>query len=332
MREIGDLWLLAITAFILLWLMVLINAGFQVMPANRIRYLMPLWPLAALAGAALISRLTRRLPATLVLIVADLWLVRGVHVSRSTEVRLEIDLLVPSTIHHVWRALDEQESAGDLLVADVDALNRDPARHYDRWLSRPYRILDRHRDETLTSIEDVHERYPWIWLLYLERDRAAVRDTFSELGQIQCETAFSDGEFVLERHALPGLACPIVPDRYSLEPGFTLTEPAITLRDDVLAIDLLARSDDAHAFTHYSITLQLFNVETLDISAQVDFGIGRGEIVPLYAEMDVTQLPPGEYALRMALYNWETGERSVARDLLLGHVSDIHTLQHIVLE
>ena len=53
------LWLLIFTAVAYLWLALLVNARFHVMPSNRIRYLISLWPLAALAGAVLLRRSAR---------------------------------------------------------------------------------------------------------------------------------------------------------------------------------------------------------------------------------------------------------------------------------
>ena len=95
---------------------------------------------------------------------------------------------------------------------------------------------------------------------------------------------------------------------------------------------LVGWSEDAQAPVHYSIALHLIDVATLERSAQLDLGIGAGNIVPLHAEFDLGELAAGEYTLRLTLYNWETDVRLSARDLTLGHVSDIHTLQHVFLE
>ena len=38
-------------------------------------------------------------------------------------------------------------------------------------------------------------------------------------------------------------------------------------------------------------------------------------------------MPRGEYELRVALYDWQTGARLPARDLETGETSDMHTLQ-----
>ena len=44
--------------------------------------------------------------------------------------------------------------------------------------------------------------------------------------------------------------------------------------------------------------------------AQGDVGVGPGAIRPrLRSEIDVSALPPGDYELRVALYDWQTGAR-----------------------
>ena len=152
------------------------------------------------------------------------------------------------------------------------------------------------------------------------------------LERVLCEVVYDERSFTLERHALPGLACPNAPIRLAFDEGFTLAEPDIAVVDGSLRVDLLLRSEDAQAPVHYSIALHLIDVATLERSAQLDLGIGAGNIVPLHAEFDLGELAAGEYALRFSLYNWETDVRLSARDLTLGHVSDIHTLQHVFLD
>ena len=62
--------------------------------------------------------------------------------------------------------------------------------------------------------------------------------------------------------------------------------------------------------------------------AQGDVGVGPGAIVPLRSEIDVSALPPGDYEVHVALYDWQTGARLSARDLETGADGDMHTLHH----
>ena len=326
------LWLSAFTAFALLWLMILINALFGVMARNRMRYLISLWPLVCLSVAAMFQRPARQLAPPLLALLLALWTFSGIQFSQSRDYRVDGHYLVPSQIHYAYRALDDNMQPGDLLLLDSEAIQMDPARHYDRWLSRPHRILNRSLDDPLGDILPIHERSPWVWLLYRSEDRISMMKHTAGLERVLCEVVHDERSFILERHALPGLACPNAPVRLAFDEGFTLAEPDIAVVDRSLRVDLLLRSEDAQAPVHYSIALHLIDVATLERSAQLDLGIGAGNIVPLHAEFDLGELAAGEYALRISLYNWETDVRLSARDLTLGHVSDIHTLQHIFLE
>ena len=71
------LWLLIFTAVAYLWLALLVNARFQIMPSNRIRYLISLWPLAGLTSAVLLRRPARLLAPPVLALLLALWLVQG---------------------------------------------------------------------------------------------------------------------------------------------------------------------------------------------------------------------------------------------------------------
>ena len=325
-------WLPVFTALALLWGMLLINAQLRVMAPNRIRYLMSLWPLAALSVAVILRRPARFLAMPLLVLLLTLWALSGLHFTRSRDYRINIHYLHPSEIHHVYRALDRNMQEGDLLVIDWEATQMDPGRHYDRWISRPYRILDRAQEDPLADILPLHERHPWVWLLYRNQDRSAVKMATAGMERKLCEVVFDERGYSLERLALPGLSCPESPARFDFAGGVTLAEPEVSSQDGKLLVDLMLRSNEARKPVHFSISLQLFSIESQEWVAQRDVGIGPGNVIPLHAGIETGALPPGEYALRLALYNWETGERITGRDLMLGHVSDIHTLQHVLLD
>ncbi len=326
------LWLPLFTAITFFGLVLIVNALIGVMARNRLRYLIPLWPLAALSLAATFQRPARQLAPPLLALMLALWTWSGVQFSRSRDFRVSDHYLIPSQIHIAYRALDDNMRPGDLLVIDWEATQTDPGRFYDRWISRPYRVLDRAQEDPLADILPLHARHPWVWLLYRTQDRSAVRKTTAGLERKLCEVAFDQHGYSLERLALPGLSCPGLPARFDFGEGIILAEPDVALQDETLLVDLLFRSNDAQKLYHFSVSLQLYQLATQRWVAQQDLGIGPGNIIPLHAEIDTGPLSPGEYALRIALYNWESGERNVARDLALGHVSDIHTLQHIFLD
>ena len=71
-KEVSAVWLLLFTSAVLLALVTVINEVFKVIVDNRIRYLIPLWPLAALLSAATLWRLSRRY-RRLVAVLLTLW-------------------------------------------------------------------------------------------------------------------------------------------------------------------------------------------------------------------------------------------------------------------
>ena len=70
----------------------------------------------------------------------------------------------------------------------------------------------------------------------------------------------------------------------------------------------------------YSFALHLLDGDN-QVRAQVDMGLPDAGQSCRYLEIPADNLPPGEYSLHTAVYNWQTGERltSVGAD---GTVSD----------
>lgn len=174
--------------------------------------------------------------------------------------------------------------------------------------------------------------FPSVSLLFRTRDRADIPPLMEAPGRTFCERLLDDHGFVLECYALAGAWCPARPARFAFDNGITLAEPVISLRNDALRAELLLHSDDALVSHAYSLSLQLVDVNSLETVAQQDTGLGRGKVLVLHPRIDVSALPAGEYALRLVLYDWGSGIRSSGRDLTLGHVGDIFTLQHVFLE
>lgn len=87
------------------------------------------------------------------------------------------------------------------------------------------------------------------------------------------------------------------------------------------------RSADDNLLSNYSLALHIIDPRTGTRVAQGDVGVGPGFYVMAESEIDLSTLPPGDYELHMALYNWQTGDRLGARDPQTGTASDMHVLQ-----
>ena len=152
-------------------------------------------------------------------------------------------------------------------------------------------------------------------------------DLPQELGRGFCERALDEWGFTLERYALHSVEnCPDRPVRLEFDSGIQLTAPEITVQDDLLRLDAHFRSADETLLARYSLAVHVFKAQSGERVAQGDTGVGPGAIVPLRSEVDISALPPGEYELRVALYDWRTGARLLARDLETGASGDFHTL------
>ena len=322
--RVSSLWLLGFTALSVLAVMIAINALIQVLEVNRIRYLMPLWPLTALLVGAGLWRLAirHRIMATGML---TLWLITGAGLTVVTEYRYGLGYFFRTDIRQLFPVVRQLVPASDLLLLDYtpDLVNsgwfvdrEDISPHVYRYKSDPYeRVRQNHAD------------YPYLWLLYLSKDRVGFADLPEQLGRVFCERALDEWGFTLERYALHSVEnCPDRPVRLEFDSGIRLTVPEITVQDDLLRLDAHFRSADEQLLARYSLAVHVFKAQSGERVAQGDTGVGPGAIVPLRSEVDISALPPGEYELRVALYDWRTGARLLARDLETGASGDFHTL------
>ena len=95
----------------------------------------------------------------------------------------------------------------------------------------------------------------------------------------------------------------------------------------MLRLDAHFRSEDDYLLSRYSLALHVFDSQSGERVAQGDTGVGPGAIVPLRSEIEVSALSPGDYELRVALYDWQTGARLSSHDTETDEVGDMHTLQ-----
>ena len=114
--------------------------------------------------------------------------------------------------------------------------------------------------------------------------------------------------------------------RLAFDSDIQLTAPEISLRDSLLRLDAHFRSADDYLLSRYSLAVHVIDRRGERV-AQGDTGVGPGAIVPLRSEIDVSELPRGEYELRVALYDWRTGARLSGRDLETGAVGEMLALQ-----
>ena len=326
-RPAGAGWLLTFVSVTLLLLIIAANEALRIVSERRMRYLIALWPLLALLtgiGLRQLAGMQRRLVAVLL----ALWLFLGVSLALTSDLRYELGYFSQSSIHRIMPVMSEQISQSDFLIQDYHVAALDTRRYYAMLLGVDWVTMGRFQEDPYEAIRPLHAEYPFVWLLYLTKDRAGFADLPLELGRVFCERALEEWGLTLERYALHSVEnCPDRPTRLAFERDIRLTAPEITLRDGRLRLDAHFRSVDESLLSRYSLAVHIIDPRSGQRVAQGDTGVGPGAIVPLRSEIDVRALPPGEYELRVGLYDWQSGEQLQARDLVTDVVGDMHTLQ-----
>ena len=151
-------------------------------------------------------------------------------------------------------------------------------------------------------------------------------ERFRQEGWFQCRS-WQDSGVTLELLLSPFPAAMLDQARLQFENDIALFAPvAPELRDGQLRLRTTLSSTDETLLARYSLAIHVIDLRTGERVAQADTGVGPGSYVPLCREIDISALPPGDFEVRVALYDWQTGARLSARDLVTDEVSDMHTL------
>ena len=324
--------LLVFTFAALLSLIIVINEMLSVIVDNRIRYLMPLWPVMALLVGAGLWRLTRSFRRLAAVLLA-LWLISGTWLTVATDYRYEPGFFFRSDIHRVYRVLIKQVPETELLMIDKAALWTDRKRRlYSNLLDQNFNAIVVDDESLIDNIWRTWVAYPSFWLLYLSQDGAFINDLAASLGLIHCELVLDEWGFSLVRLARSGARCASDARHIEFENNIRLIWSGISLSDEQLHFEAGLRSADDYLLASYSLAVHIIDSRSGARVAQGDVGVGPGAIVRRRSEVDVSGLPKGDYEVRVALYDWQTGVRLIARDLDSDEVSDIHTLHRFRLD
>ena len=331
-KGLSALWLLVFTFATLFSLIIVINEMLSVIVDNRIRYLMPLWPLTALLAGAGLWRLARRFPQVVSGLLV-LWLILGVHLSTGNDFRYDLGFFFRSDIHRVYRVLIKEVPETELLMIDKAALWTDRKRRlYSNLLDQNFNAIVVDEESLIDNIWRTWVAYPSFWLLYLSRDGALINDLAASLGLVHCELVLDEWGFTLVRLARSGARCASDARHIEFENNIRLIWSGISLSDELLHFEAGLRSADDYLLASYSLAVHIIDSRSGERVAQGDVGVGPGAIVRRRSEIDISALPKGDYEVRVALYDWQTGERLLARGLETDEVSDMHTLHRFRLD
>ena len=320
------LWMLLFTTAGFLLLTVAVNEVIGTLLDDRLRYLMPLLPPCALLAAAGLRRIAGRGQAVTSLLMA-LWIALGAFMSLATDFRYELGFFFPTNIHRVFDHLALQARSGDLLALDDHVAGGYSIQLHTGLLGLHSRVIHRRWEDPFLRVRTSHEDYRDLWLLYRSEDRNRFSDLPEQLGRALCERSLDRWGFSLDRLAPGAQDCGHAAPRLEYDAGLLLSAPEIILREGILQVKTGIHSPDRVLPARYSLALHVIDPDSGELMAQGDSGLGNGVYIPVFREIDVSALPPGDYELHVALYDWQTGERLIARDLQTGGVSDMHVLQ-----
>ena len=321
---------LSLTCTLQLLLLLVANEWLQVLDDTRTRYLATLWPPAVLLiGVALLhpKRALLRPPGGLVLVALMAFLGTSDYLyegelTRSWSWR---DLSFPIA---ATRLIAAEGSASGFLVVDRSLLGG----------GRVYKLYTgayekrRMRLEAYTTSDELLERAQdndLVWLVSRSSQEEALHlpdhiERFTQDGWFHCRSWRDSGV------ALELLLAPLstARGRLQFESSATLFAPdEPQLLDGRLRLRIGLRSDDETFLDRHSLAIHIIDSRSGERVAQADTGVGPGKYVPLCREIDISALPPGDYEVRVALYDWQTGVRLTARDLETGETGDMHILQ-----
>ena len=311
----------------LLLLSIMINEAVVLIAESRIRYLISLWPIASLlAGAGFASLPGRFRPAIVGLVT--IWVLTGAWLMLNTDLRYKMGFFLAEQGHESLPAIRGLVPEADFLLMDQAVSTLFDTWFWERKDGEERDRIYRYKTDPLEDVRSIDAKWSMVSLVYHSRHRSLFAGMTQALNWIFCERVLDEGGISLDRYALHSISnCPQPPVRLDFDSGIQLTTPEITISDGLLRLDAHFRSADDYLLSRYSLAVHVID-QSGERVAQGDVGLGPGTIVPLRSEIDISAFTPGDYELWVALYDWQTGARLSARDLVTDEVSDIHTLHH----
>ena len=333
-------WYLSLVSILLFLSLLAVNELLQVLEKKRVRYLLTLWPPVTLLTSLALMRSKRpALQPPVGLVLAVIVAVAGVSdfLYEGTLIRASWRWRAPPVSIAATGVIATEGSADGLLVADMGLFETDRVYEFYTGAYGDHRVILKQKMPSADVLERAQGR-DRVWIMLRssllgspKEDFLSVHahlERFRQEGWFHCRS-WQEDDITMELLLSPLPAARLDQPRLLFENDIELYSSfAPELRDSLLRFRARLTSNDKTLLTHYSLALHVIYTLTGERVAQGDIGVGPGAFVPLCHEIDVSSLPPGDYELRVALYDWQTGERLTARDTETGVVSDIHALHH----
>ncbi len=330
----GAVWYLALTCTLLLLLLLVANEWLQVLEPTRVRYLATLWPPAVLLiSLALLhpKRALLRPPGGLVLVALMAFIGTSDYLGDGVLASSWYWRDVPFPIA-AMRMITPEESTSGFLVMDRDLSGggRVNELYTGAYEKRQMWLYSYTTSDTLFRRA---QEFDLVWLMLRSSLLGSPQEDFLNV-HAHLERFRQEGWFHCRSWRDSGVALELLLAPLSTARGRLQFESAATLfapdepqlLDGRLRLRTGLRSEDYSFLDRHSLAIHIIDSRSGERVAQADTGVGPGNYVPLCREIDVSALPPGDYEVRVALYDWQTGERLSAHDLETDEVGDMHTL------
>ena len=159
-----------------------------------------------------------------------------------------------------------------------------------------------------------------------------IQASLARLATYFAKGSLTGGKSCSRAWALSAEDCPVNPVRLEFDRNIDLGWLEIMSSNESMRLEATIHSADEAPLDIYSLAVHVIDLKSGVRVAQGDVGVGPGSFVRLRSEIDISALPPGDYEVHVALYDWQTGARLSARDLETEEVSDMHTLHRFHLD
>ncbi len=296
---------------------ILMNELAGVMVPRRVRYLMPLWvPLSLLVGVAIWK--IYALNAVLGRMILVVWAVFGVAVNIDGSLMVfdgGDDGRTPA-----WReATAVVYSDGDpgdayLYVGVFEQL----LGHYTHELPNRHFIFPYLGEADMSNAVADHNR---VWLTWSRafgypQNLPTLLQLFERRQYVQCDIYWADELFETSLYAKSQVFCPEGDTLLRFGDDFTLVGWEQIPDAETLTVNTNWQLAPGIPLHTYSIGVYVFDdAGQLRTQQDVPLDAADGPYFPAQAILDVSALAPGDYTLRTAVYEWQTGERLTGQDL-----------------
>jgi hypothetical protein len=294
---------------------------------NQIRYIIFLWPVLAVLVGLGVERLSRL--GVRPVVILGIWIGAGLWTTANYDFSSYLYGIIPS-----WRefraTLQQQAQAGDVLAyhaGNYDWIRSLELDHYMYGLPIQHQMTEYipgklENDDYFNHAKAFVDQSRNIWLAVSHIDapnfrlgefqRALASEQF-----VECYTALDDASVTLNLYTrLPN------PSDMPLQFGdgihLQLVEALNVSPSGELTVVIGSAKADSVPNDTYSVALHVVDASG-NLVAQADYGLPDS---PNACHKTTLNVPEGAYSLRVAVYNWQTGERLTGIDTATGEQAD----------